>query len=100
MTLFDAPPNSHLAFVKHLTAETKAEEFLPGKGMRVKWERIRKQNHWLDALYNACTAGHFAGVRLVTEPSRESRPRPTLQQLRDGEEGWFANQRRRITFRR
>ena len=100
LTLFEAPPNTHLAFIKHLTAEVKTEEFVAGRGLKVKWERIRKQNHWLDALYNACAAGHFAGVRLVTEPPRESRPRPTLQQLGDGEKGWFANQRRRITFRR
>jgi hypothetical protein len=33
----------------------------------VKWERIRRQNHWFDALYNACVAGHGCGVRLVQE---------------------------------
>jgi hypothetical protein len=100
LSLFQAPPQTHLALAKHLTAEVRTEEFLPGKGLRVKWERVRKQNHWLDALYNACAAGHFAGVRLVTEPSREARSRPSLQQLRDGDKGWFANQRRRISFRR
>ncbi len=28
---------------------------------------MRRQNHWLDALYNACCAGHACGVRLVGE---------------------------------
>jgi hypothetical protein len=32
-----------------------------------KWERIRKQNHWFDALYNSCVAGYGCGVRLVDE---------------------------------
>ena len=36
---------------------------------------MRKQNHWLDALYNACAAGSLAGVRLLDEP-KPSAPRP------------------------
>jgi hypothetical protein len=35
---------------------------------------VRKQNHWLDALYNACVAGHLAGVRLVVEHKPEPPP--------------------------
>ena len=46
-----------------MTAEVKTEEFIAGKGVVVKWERIRRQNHWFDALYNACAAGHGCGVR-------------------------------------
>ena len=49
--------------------------------MIVKWDRLRRQNHWFDALYNACAAGHYCGVRLV-EGKREPRPRMTLDQLR------------------
>ena len=33
----------------------------------MKWER-RRQNHWFDALYNACAAGHYCGVRIGEEP--------------------------------
>jgi hypothetical protein len=44
MTLFQASPQEHLALAKHLTAEVKTEEFVAGKGVIVKWERIRKQN--------------------------------------------------------
>jgi hypothetical protein len=65
MTLFQAGPQEHLALSKHLTAETKTEEFVAGKGVVTRWERLRRQNHWLDALYNACAAGHCCGVRLV-----------------------------------
>jgi phage terminase large subunit GpA-like protein len=67
MTLFEATPQQHLALAKHLTAEVKTEEFVTGKGVVVKWERLRRQNHWFDALYNACCAGHYVGVRLVAE---------------------------------
>jgi hypothetical protein len=81
LTLFRTQPQEHLSLAKHLTAETKTEEFIAPKGVVVKWERIRRQNHWFDALYNACAAGHGCGVRLVEEkipepPPREPGPRP------------------------
>ena len=72
ITLFHGTPQEHLAIAKHLTSEVKTEEFVPGKGIAVKWERKRRQNHWFDALYNACAAGHYCGVRLVAEQPRES----------------------------
>lgn len=59
MTFFQALPQEHLSLVKHLTAETKMEEFVAGRGLVVKWERLRRQNHWLDALYNACAVLAF-----------------------------------------
>ena len=85
LTLYAAPPQEHLTFAHHLTAEKKVEEFVPGKNVVVKWQRVRKQNHWLDALYNACAAGQYAGVRLVDEPPRRVPPekRPTAGQLYD-----------------
>jgi hypothetical protein len=46
MTLFEATPQQHLALAKHLTAEVKTEEFVAGKSVIVKWERLRRQNHW------------------------------------------------------
>ena len=45
----------------------KTEEFVAGKGVVTKWERVRRANHWFDALYNACAAGHLCGVRLIGE---------------------------------
>jgi hypothetical protein len=73
MTLFQAAPREHLALAKHLTAETKTEQFVAGKGVVAKWERLRRQNHWFDALYNACAAGHACGARLV-EPDVTPQP--------------------------
>ena len=34
-----------------LTAATKTEEFVAGKGLVVKWERQQRQNHWLWACH-------------------------------------------------
>jgi hypothetical protein len=45
-----------------------------GKGVVTRWERIRRQNHWFDALYNAAVAGHVAGVRLIREQKVYSPP--------------------------
>src|SRR4030095_6573909 len=75
MTLYKAAAHEHLALAKHLTAEVKSEEFVAGKGVITKWDRIRRQNHWFDALYNACVAGHGCGVRLVQE-ERPPAPAP------------------------
>jgi len=85
MTLFQAAPQEHLALTKHLTAETKTEEFVAGRGVIEKWERLRRQNHWFDALYNACAAAHLSGVRLAGLEE----PEPVV--ITD----WFARQRRR-----
>jgi len=73
-----AEVREHLALAKHLTAETKTEEFVGGEGVVEKWERLRKQNHWFDALYNACAAGHLCGVRLVEEAAGEPQPKPPV----------------------
>lgn len=81
MSLFAAPAQEHLALAKHLTAEAKTEEFVAGKGVVVKWERMRRQNHWFDALYNACVAAHLAGVRLVNEVLPTPPPRPRQQEI-------------------
>lgn len=83
MTLYHAPPAEHLSLARHLSAERKTGAFVAGKGVVVKWERMRKQNHWFDALYNACAAGHLVGVRLVDDRSKKERPPKTLRQLHD-----------------
>ncbi len=82
MGFFRAPPTEHLGIARHLTAEVKVEEFIAGKGVVTKWERRRKQNHWLDALYNACAAAHYCGVRLV-EAEMPPRPPQKKQERRE-----------------
>ena len=93
MTIFQSPPHEHLSLAKHLTAERKTEEFVPGKGVVTKWERIRKNNHWFDALYNACAAGHYAGVRLIASahngPQRKYGKLSSLATQKSEEKHWF-----------
>ena len=96
MTIFQSPPHEHLSLAKHLTAERKTEEFMPGKGVVTRWERIRKNNHWFDALYNACAAGHYAGVRLLGGQPRKPRrygKLSSLAQAKREERKWFDNER-------
>ncbi len=66
MTFFQAQPQEHTSLVKHLTAETKVEEYVAGAGMITRWERMRRDNHFFDAMYNACAAGWACGARLLT----------------------------------
>ncbi|MEZ6152363.1 MAG: terminase gpA endonuclease subunit [Pirellulaceae bacterium] len=103
ITFFQASPTEHLSFAKHLTAEVKTEEFISGKGMVTKWDRKRKQNHWFDALYNACAAGHYCGVRLVDEVKQDV-PQPAKRsappRLRPDGSPWIDHDRWRQTHRR
>ena len=93
MTLFQAPPHEHLSLAKHLTAERKVEEFMPGRGVVTRWERIRKNNHWFDALYNACAAGHASGVRLLEEERVKPEPRRKLSEIAAERQGFVDRER-------
>jgi phage terminase large subunit GpA-like protein len=82
LTFYQAPPEMHLSIAKHLTAEAKTEEFVAGKGVIVKWECIRRNNHFFDALYYAAAAGWYCGVRLEDEPSAPvTRPKRSLEEM-------------------
>lgn len=86
LTLYEATSaGEHIKISKHFTAEKEVEEFEPGRGVVTRWETVSRQNHWFDAAYLACAAGHFAGERLVQS---RSAPQPTRS-------NWFAQQRRR-----
>jgi hypothetical protein len=87
MTLHQARPNEHLSLAKHLTAERQVEEFTGRRGAVIRWERVARSNHWFDAMYVACAAGHSVGVRLLAEDA--ARPAPiTLSE-------WLGRSRRR-----
>lgn len=61
-----AAPKEHFEIAKQFTVEAQIEEYLPGKGFVKKWTNKHKRaNHYFDAAYNACAAGHFCGVRLI-----------------------------------
>jgi hypothetical protein len=57
-----------------LTSERRTEEFVAGKGVVTRWDRVRRANHWFDALYNACIAAHWAGIRLMQPSHKRSGP--------------------------
>lgn len=99
MTLFHGEGNTHGEFAKHLTAEQQVEEFIPLKGPKTIWKKKQKKNHWFDALYYACVAGHLAGVRLfapkVIETPRKTQniepERPFVRPIetRESDGGWI-----------
>lgn len=81
MTLFNARDYEHLTVARHYTAERQIEEYDPRRGYFIKWESVRKANHYLDAGSIATIAAHWAGVRLDGEPwtppaQRTSGPAP------------------------
>jgi phage terminase large subunit GpA-like protein len=102
ITYFEASPQDHMALARHLTAEVKTEEFVAGKGILTKWERKRKQNHWFDALYNACAAGHYCGVRIVQEVRKEPRParKPSTPNPTHRRQPWIDTERWRENQKR
>ena len=74
LTLFQAMPDEHIKLSHHLTAEVRRERFVAGKGLVVTWDRVRRQNHWLDCAYNAAAAGHCCGARLVPDAAALAAP--------------------------
>lgn len=73
--------NEHITLAKHFAAERPEEKFVEGKGTVTFWVKEKKGNHYLDAAYNACAAGHLAGVRLI------DRPRPSTAESPRGPGG-------------
>ncbi|MCA8989342.1 MAG: hypothetical protein KDA78_16960, partial [Planctomycetaceae bacterium] len=71
----------------------KSEEFAVGKGVVTRWERIRRNNHWFDALYNACAAGHASGVRLLEEERVKPEPRRKLSEIAAEKRGFVDRER-------
>jgi phage terminase large subunit GpA-like protein len=78
ITLYHASSTEHISFVKHLTAEEPVTEFVEGRGETTRWERRSRSNHYLDALYNACVAGHLCGARRA-ERKRPAAPPPRIE---------------------
>ncbi len=57
ITLYDAPdPREHDTWSAQVAAEEREEVFKPDRGVVRRWVRKRRQNHYLDASYNATAA--------------------------------------------
>lgn len=83
LTLFDEPDRrEHMSFARHLTAERQVKEFVEGKGEITRWQVIRQNNHWLDAVTLCGPAGYLLGVRLgeisPSQLKREQTPPPAI----------------------
>lgn len=67
LVLFATDGGAHFKFAKHLTAEKPVEVYKPGKGVIQQWERVNRDNHWLDATVLACAAAAFCGLKTTRE---------------------------------
>jgi hypothetical protein len=64
LSLFATSPREHLTLAKHLTAERRIFEFVPGEGDIERWKRVHKNNHYLDGFAMAAVGGSWCGVQL------------------------------------
>jgi hypothetical protein len=65
LTLYEAAsPQEHVEYSQHITAEIQKAQWVDGRGEVVIWDRIRRQNHYLDAGYLSLAAGHFVATEL------------------------------------
>lgn len=77
-----ADQTEHADWCNHVTAERQVEVFKAGRTCGLSWERIRRDNHWLDAGYLGTAAAQFlrdTGGKVV-----RSRARKTLSQMATG----------------
>jgi len=84
LTLFGKDPLTHRHLAKHITAERWAHAYNPKRGDLYFFERVpgKRENHWLDALYEACAAAGILGMKTVgVEPAPPAPPgSPTPRQ--------------------
>ena len=64
LTLYRATENEHVSFVKHMMSEHEVDEFVAGRGIVKRWEKLHSNNHWFDAQYIAAAAASFCGFSL------------------------------------
>lgn len=64
ITFYRGGVNEHRTLIRHFTAEQRKSTFVPGKGMMEVFERVRRNNHWFDGLYNNAAAASLCGARL------------------------------------
>jgi phage terminase large subunit GpA-like protein len=77
--LYHAEPRDHIQYARQITAERQEEEFIPGRGNRVFWNQITKDNHWLDCAYGCRAAADMLGVRLI--PTQKTIPKKVVKHV-------------------
>ncbi|HEY2882090.1 MAG TPA: terminase gpA endonuclease subunit [Pirellulales bacterium] len=94
IVLFEADAKQHTLFAEQLIAEKQIEKYVEGRGDSVVWERVNRDNHFLDSSYSAVAAGDlilgasFNRKRTLkrmtlAEMAAATAGRPTPQQLID-----------------
>lgn len=68
----------HADFARHVAAEIWVEQFEQGKGLKAYWDRVHRDNHYLDVMAMCCAAGNIAGVRVVGESAQVARRKPAV----------------------
>lgn len=80
VTLYQsASSTEHDEYIKHLTAEKQVEKFVEGRGEIVVWDRVDRNNHWLDATYSAICASD--AMLEFGESSAARKERKTLTEM-------------------
>jgi phage terminase large subunit GpA-like protein len=76
-----ADPIEHADWSQHVTAERQVDVFKAGQRIGIKWEPLRRANHWLDAGYAGTAAAEYLRATQQTQPAVMG--------------GWFAAQKGR-----
>ena len=78
LQLFGDLPVEHRHFAEHLLAEVQTTEFSPGRGTRVYWRQVRRDNHWLDTTAMSCAAAAILKLRFTPtdKPADPAGPPP------------------------
>lgn len=80
VTLYEAPNQSdHDEFANHIVAEKQVEKYVEGKGEVIAWERVDRNNHFLDATYAALCAGD--AVAAAVEAAKVVRRPMSLREM-------------------
>jgi hypothetical protein len=79
MCLYHAKEKTrHHTLAKHKTAEEFRETFIPGKGMKRAWFKVRANNHWGDTGYMGYPARELVKAKLQAARRRAASP-PIVQ---------------------
>jgi len=75
LSLFLASEREHLRYAKQIVSERKLEEWVPGKGLRLYWEKVEKDNHWLDCAYGCRVAADMLGASTLPRAEEKRKKR-------------------------
>lgn len=65
----------HAQFAQHMVAEKQVEKFMPGRGRVIVWERIDRQNHYLDAACYAAVGADYVPTAVAAAAAQQQRPK-------------------------